>query len=102
MPGALPDPGIIDGQNRQIVVGIPACFFIKHFDDGFDALGGRIRTMDFHQLNKTFDAKLSSVGQRAYVDFALWVTCKPEDLSHIVPLKEKGAIGYKLETTCAR
>jgi dihydroorotase-like cyclic amidohydrolase len=30
------------------------------------------------------------------VDFALWVTCRPDDLSNIVPLKEKGPVGYKL------
>jgi len=45
---------------------------------------------------ETFDAKLASISPRAYVDFALWVTCQPEDLSHIVPLKEKGIVGYKL------
>ena len=45
---------------------------------------------------ETFDAKLSSIGPRAYVDFALWVTCRPEDLSHIVPLRDKGIVGYKL------
>ncbi len=66
------------------------------------ALGGVTTVVDMpFQLPtttdaETFDAKLASVGPRAYVDFALWVTCKPEDLGSIVPLKEKGAVGYKL------
>jgi allantoinase len=45
---------------------------------------------------ETFDIKVSSIRPRAYVDFALWVTCPPDDPSSIVPLKERGAVGYKL------
>ena len=66
------------------------------------ALGGVTTVVDMpFQLPTTtdpltFDAKLSSIDPKAYVDFALWVTCKPEDLSSIVPLKEKGVVGYKL------
>ncbi len=66
------------------------------------ALGGVTTVVDMpFQLPtttdaETFDAKLSSIGPRAFVDFAMWVTCKPEDLSGILPLKEKGAVGYKL------
>jgi len=66
------------------------------------ALGGVTTVVDMpFQLPSTidpatFDTKLSSIGPRAYVDFALWVTCQPEDLSNIMPLKEKGIVGYKL------
>jgi allantoinase len=66
------------------------------------ALGGVTTVVDMpFQLPstidpETFDTKLSSIGPRAYVDFALWGTCQPEDLSNIVPLKEKGIVGYKL------
>jgi allantoinase len=66
------------------------------------ALGGVTTVVDMpFQLPttldpETFDIKLASIDPRAYVDYALWVTCKPEDLSSIVPLSEKGIVGYKL------
>lgn len=66
------------------------------------ALGGVTTVVDMpFQLPtttdpETFDIKLSSIGPRAYVDFALWVTCKPDDVSSIAPLRQKGIIGYKL------
>lgn len=66
------------------------------------ALGGVTTVVDMpFQLPSTtdpesFDVKLSSIGPKAYVDFALWATCNPGDRSHIVPLKEKGIVGYKL------
>lgn len=66
------------------------------------ALGGVTTVVDMpFQLPsttdpETFEAKLSSIGPRAYVDFALWATCLPGDLSSILPLKEKGIVGYKL------
>jgi allantoinase len=66
------------------------------------ALGGVTTVVDMpFQLPATvdpeaFDVKLASIGPRAYVDFALWATCRAEDVSSIVPLKGKGVVGYKL------
>ena len=44
----------------------------------------------------TFDKKFSTIRPKAYVDFALWATCKPDDVTTIVPLKSRGIVGYKL------
>lgn len=66
------------------------------------ALGGVTTVVDMpFQLPPTtdpasFDVKVSSIGPKAYVDFALWGTCNPGDLSQILALKEKGVVGYKL------
>ena len=66
------------------------------------ALGGvtTIVDMPFQRPLTTdpasFDIKLNSINPKAYVDFALWGTCTPENVRTIVPLKEKGVVGYKL------
>jgi len=45
---------------------------------------------------ESFDIKMNSIKPKAYVDYALWATCKDDDLNNIVPLREKGIVGYKL------
>ena len=45
---------------------------------------------------ETFDQKLDQIEPHACVDFALWGTCKSDDLSLIAPLSERGVVGFKL------
>jgi len=66
------------------------------------ALGGVTTVVDMPmQLPPTtdaesFDQKMAAIAPKAFVDYALWATCKKDDLSGITPLKEKGVVGYKL------
>jgi dihydroorotase (multifunctional complex type) len=66
------------------------------------ALGGvtTIVDMPFQRPPTTdpesFDVKINSIRPKAYVDYALWATCKEDDLTNIEPLRKKGIVGYKL------
>jgi len=68
-------------------------------------LGGVTTIVDMPmQMPPTTDpasmqVKIDAIGPKAFVDFALWATCKPGgivDLDVIEPLRDKGVVGFKL------
>ena len=95
-------PGGIDTHVHAADPGLDEMGIDFSVTTGAAALGGVTTIVDMPmQFPPTtdpdsFDLKMNSIRPKAYVDFALWATCKPDDIASIVPLKEKGIVGYKL------
>jgi len=113
--GGLPDADEIIEAKEKVILPGGVDTHVHAGDPGFEqagmsfgltsqagALGGvtTIVDMPIQMPNttdpETFDLKFASIKPKAYVDFALWGTCKADDVSTIVPLKKKGVVGYKL------
>jgi allantoinase len=114
--GSLQDaPEIIDAKGKTILPGGIDTHVHGGDPGGFDrlgidfgettkaaALGGITTTVDMPMQNpattspEAFDVKMESIKPRACTDFALWATYNPGDLESIMPLAEKGVVGYKL------
>jgi len=113
--GTLPDADHIVEAKDKVVLPGGVDTHVHAADPGFEqagmsfaltsqagALGGVTTIVDMPiQIPMTtdpesFDTKFTSIKPKAYVDFAMWATCKADDVSTIIPLKAKGVVGYKL------
>jgi len=113
--GGLPDADqVIEAKDKVVLPG-GVDTHVHASDPGFAAPGelfglasqagalGGVTTIVDMPVNipltadpESFDIKLAAINPTAYVDFALWGTCKADNIGAIIPLKEKGVVGYKL------